>query len=138
MNQRIILIIVIAFSMLATILFNNVYAEKTWFDARNFYKEINKMDMFDKYPYDSPIVTVRIINVGEYEVDSDFIITYGSYSEYVKAKEFKDDDKAKVTFNLENGKKRVCVLEIDDGDGTELCKKFVAHDNDNPVNFYIK
>jgi hypothetical protein len=134
MNQRTILILVISISILATIAINESFAEKkSWFDARNFYKEINKMDMFDKYPYDSPELTVKIINLGEPITDR-YLISYMGHNEIIKPKKWNDDE-YKTKFDVGKHKK-VCLINID----TEVkkCKSFESFDDKSEMVFYIR
>jgi hypothetical protein len=117
------------------IIFQNVYADKSkaWFDPRNFYKEINKMDMFDKYPYDSPQLTVKIVNLGEPITDR-YLISYMGHNEIIKAKEWKKDS-YKTKFNVGKHTK-VCLINID----TEVkkCKSFESFDDKSEMVFYIR
>jgi hypothetical protein len=134
MNQRTILLLVIAFSILAAIALNNAHAEKKqWFDARNFYKEINKMDMFDKYPYDSPQLTVKIVNLGAPITDR-YLLEYMGHNEIIKSKEWKKDS-YKTKFDVGKHTK-VCLINID----TEVkkCKSFESFDEKSSITFYIR
>jgi hypothetical protein len=138
MNQRLLLLVaIIIISALATIAINNIYAEKyNWFNAKNFYKEVNKMDMFDEYPYDSPQLTVKIKHVGEptttnHKKGDKYLIEYMNHNEVFKLK----DGKYKTKFSVGDSKK-VCLMHID----TEFkkCKKFESFDDSSTITFFIK
>ena len=139
MNQRILLLIlaiVIAFSVALI----NVYADKGsgWFDNRKFYEKINDMEIFDEYPYGYPELTVRIVVDEKHKKNMpDFVLEYGSQSEFIKGKEFRDDGIAKSTFNVDEGKKKVCLIAVDDRD-FETCKKFKSYDEENQLTFYLR
>lgn len=139
MNQRIILILVIVVSASITLLFNNVYADKGsgWFDSRNFWNKVNNMDMFENYPYDSPMVKVHVI-VDDY-VDSkvipDILVQYDKEEKKIKSKQFKKDNAGEIEFKVDDGAKKVCIMAI--GYDWKDCKKFKSYDEENEVFFYL-
>ena len=138
MNQRIILIAVIITSALIGIMFQNVFALKDsgWYDARDYYKKINKMKMFDDYPYKQAKLTVKVIHVSDKKITRDFVVQYGKDTLFLDHKEFKKKDTAKVTFYIdEEEKDKVCMMSF--ADNYEKCKKFVSRDDKNTVTFYI-
>lgn len=133
MNQRtiLLLVMVISGSISIAIHLQEVFGMKDsgWFDNRDFYKEINKMDMFDKYPYDSPTITIKLIPLSSSE--HEYKLTYGKQSKHIKL----SDDTKKVNFDVD-GKKKVCLLDLDNG--FEKCKKFKSYDDKNIMEFYIQ
>jgi len=138
MNQRIILIFVIIVSALIGIMFQNVFALKdsNWFDARDYYKKIDKMKMFDDYPYEQAKLIVKVIHVSDKKIERDFVVQYGKDTLFLSQKEFKKKDTAKVTFYIDTDEKdKVCMMSF--ADNYEKCKKFVSRDDKNTVTFYI-
>ena len=138
MNQRIILVSVIVVSVLIGIAFQEVFALKdsNWFNARDFYKKVKDLDIFDDYPYHDSKVVVKVIHVSDKPIKRDFIVQYGKDTLVIEHKEFKKDNKAQVSFYIDDGeKKKVCMVSYKDN--YEVCKKF-RYDGDNPkVTFYI-
>ena len=135
MNQRYILLTVIIVSAIATIALNEANADKEgtgWFDARNFYKKIRSMDIFESYPYDSPTLTVKIVNTGSPTKDK-FLVEYASHSKIIKIK----DDETKLKFDIDSkDKRKVCMTELKTD--FQKCKKFDSYDDKNSITFYIR
>ena len=132
MNQRFILLTIIIVSAIATIALNEASADKGtgWFDARNFYKKIRSMDIFESYPYDSPTLTIKIVNTGKVTNDK-FLVEYASHSKIIKVK-----DDVKLKFDIDSDKRKVCMTELKTD--FEKCKKFDSYDDKNSITFYIR
>lgn len=136
-QQRIILIFVVVTSVLIGIAIQEASAlkdSKKWFDARNFYKEINKMDMFDKYPYEAPELTIKIVNTGS-KITEKYYLEYMNHNQIIKPKEFKND-KYTTEFPIDNSKRKVCLSSIDSS--FKKCKNFESFDDKSTITFYIR
>ena len=137
-QQRIILVSVIAVSVLIGITFQEVFALKdsNWFNAKDFYKKIRSIDIFDDYPYEESKVNVKVIHVSDKPIKRDFIVQYGKDTLVIEGKEFKKDKEAKVSFYIDDGeKKKVCMMSYKDN--YEVCKKFHYDGDNSKVTFYI-
>ena len=138
-RQRILLILTIVISASIAIVIQEAQALKdtNWFDNRDFYEKIDDMHMFDKYPYGYPELTVRlVVDEKNRKHVPDIIVEYGSQSEFIEGKEFRGDSKAKVSFDVDEGKKKVCFIVI--GHDYSECKKFKSYEDRNEVTFYLR
>lgn len=138
-QQRIILLFVLVTSVLIGIAFQEVFALKdsNWFDARNFYKKIDKIDTFDSYPYKDSKIVVKVIHVGDKKINRDFVVQYGKDTLVIEHKEFKKDKETKVSFYIDDDeKKKVCMMSFDDM--YQKCKKFNYNGDTAKLTFYIQ
>ena len=139
MNQRIILITVVIVSAAIGIIFQNVYADKGngWFNARDFYKKVKNLNIFDDYPYKESKINVKVIHVSDKPIKRDFVVQYGKDTLVIEGKEFKKDKETKVSFYIDDEeKKKVCMVSYKDN--YQVCKKFVYNgDKDSKITFFI-